>query len=90
MGSNTGRKGHWNNIQDDNLDSSLGQQPHDVPTDSASATSDQDDFLLPVILVTLPVVQDAIIKVIRGQANEAKGKKILDSGEGGFVEDREV
>jgi hypothetical protein len=61
-----------------------------MPTDSTSATSDQDNFFVPIILVTLPVVQNTSIKVIGGPSVEAEGKKILDSGEGGLVEDREV
>lgn len=61
-----------------------------MPTDSASTASDQDNFLVPIILVTLPVVQNAGIKIIRGQSEKTEGKKVPYSGEGSLVEDGEV
>jgi hypothetical protein len=86
----TDLEGHRDNIQNNDLDSSLCKQLHDLPTDPTGSTGDQDNFLVPIILVFFPVVQRAVIQVVGSEAKKAKGEKEFNSAKGGSMEDGEV
>jgi hypothetical protein len=86
----TGLEGHWDNIQNDNLDSPLGQELNNLPTDAASTTSDQNHLLIPPVLVGSPVIQRLAVQVAIDPADDAERKQNLNPLECLLVEDGEV
>lgn len=61
-----------------------------MSTNSSSSSSNQYDFLVPIILVRFPVIKHASVKVIGGQADKTEVEEELDTREGCLVEDGKV
>ena len=49
-------------VQHSDLDALLGKQEHDALADAVGAARHDDNFLLPVPLVGLPVVDDLVVE----------------------------
>jgi hypothetical protein len=66
------------NVQHDDLDALFGEVLDHVATDAACPSGDQNDFLVPVILVGLPVVHDPIGEVAAQPTGNGDVKQRLD------------
>lgn len=85
-----GLEGHWDDVQNDDLDALLGEELDDFTSDAAGAAGDQDNLLRPDILVRDAVVQGLLVEVAVDPADETEVEEDLDALESGLVEDGEV
>jgi len=83
-------KCHRNHIQHHDPRAPFTQQLNYLPTNPPSTACNQNNLLVPIILVCRPVIQHFLIEVSRHEADDAEVEQCAQTREGCWVQDGKV
>lgn len=73
------------NVQHSDFDAPFGEQEDDSFADAIGTSGHNDDLLLPVPVVALPVVDDLVVEPAAEGVEHAQGKEGLQVAQGGAM-----